>query len=56
MIRYLRIIHQFVKLHYDSQSATQLDNYQVYYDRKKYINIRFHFIKDMVKSKKIVVE
>ncbi|WJX64387.1 hypothetical protein P8452_49170 [Trifolium repens] len=45
-----------VKIHCDSQSAIHLANHQVYHERTKHIDIRLHFVRDMIESKEIIVE
>lgn len=56
MIGELGITQEYVKIHCDSQSAIHLANHQVYHERTKHIDIRLHFIRDMIESKEIVVE
>ncbi len=56
MIGELGITQECVKVHCDSQSAIHLANHQVYHERTKHIDIRLHFIRDVVESKEIVVE
>ncbi|CAM8943782.1 unnamed protein product [Rhodiola kirilowii] len=41
-------------LHMDSQSALYLCKDPVYHERTKHIDVRFHFIRDMVESKQII--
>jgi len=45
-----------VKIHCDSQSAIHLVNPQVYHERTKHIDIRLHFVRDMIETKEIMVE
>ncbi|KAJ0869659.1 putative RNA-directed DNA polymerase [Helianthus annuus] len=40
----------------DSQSAVQLTKNQVYHERTKHINVKLHFIRDVVKSKEVIVQ
>jgi hypothetical protein len=56
MIGELGITQECVKIHCDSQSAIHLANHQVYHERTKHIDIRLHFVRDMIESKEIVVE
>jgi len=56
MIGELGITQECVKIHCDSQSAIHLANHQVYHERTKHIDIRLHFVWDMIESKEIVVE
>jgi len=56
MIGELGITQECVKIHCDSQSAIHLANHQVYHERTKHIDIRLHFVRDMIESKENVVE
>ena len=50
-------IHQpRVTIHCDSQSAIHLANHQTYHERTKHIDVRFHFIRDVIESKKVQVQ
>ena len=44
-----------VKLHCDSQSAIHLCKYQVYHSRTKHINVWFHFIREILSKRKIIL-
>jgi hypothetical protein len=48
MIGELGITQECVKIHSDSQSAIHLENHQVYHERTKHIDIRLHFVREMV--------
>jgi len=39
-----------------SESAINLANHQVHHEKTKHIDIRLHFVRDMVYSKEIMVE
>jgi len=56
MIGELGITQECVKIYCDSQSAIHLANHQVYHERTKHIDIRLHFVRDMIESKEIMVE
>jgi len=56
MIGELGITQECVKIHCDRQSTIHLANHQVYHERTKHIAIRLHFLRDMIESKKIMVE
>ena len=45
-----------VKIHCDSQSVIHLVNHQVYHERTKHIDIHLHFVRDMIETKKIMVD
>ncbi|KAK2447548.1 secreted RxLR effector protein [Trifolium repens] len=56
MIGEMGISQGCVKIHCDSQSAIHLANHQVYHERTKHIDIRLHFVRDMIETKEIMVE
>ncbi|CAJ2668093.1 unnamed protein product [Trifolium pratense] len=56
MIGEMGISQGCVKIHCDSQSAIHLENHQVYHERTKHIDIRLHFVRDMIETKEIMVE
>lgn len=41
-------IEKLITLYHDSQSAVFLMKNQIYHDRAKHINVRLHFIKNIV--------
>ena len=43
-------------MHYDSQSAIYLGKNQVYHARTKYINVRFHNIRELITSGQILLQ
>jgi len=45
-----------VKIHCDNQSVIHLAYHQVYRERTKHIDIHLHFVRDMIETKKILVE
>nr|KYP64654.1 Retrovirus-related Pol polyprotein from transposon TNT 1-94 [Cajanus cajan] len=44
-----------VTINCDSQSAIHLANHHTYHERTKHINVRYHFIRDMIETRKIQV-
>nr|KYP72642.1 Retrovirus-related Pol polyprotein from transposon TNT 1-94 [Cajanus cajan] len=44
-----------VTINCDSQSAIHLANHHTYHERTKHIDIRYHFIRDMIETRKIQV-
>jgi len=56
MIGEIGISQGCVKIYCDSQSAIHLANHQVYHERTKHIDIRLHFVRDMIETKEIMVE
>ncbi|CAJ2640159.1 unnamed protein product [Trifolium pratense] len=56
MIGEMGISQGCVKIHCDSQSAIHLANHQVYHERTKHIDIRLHFVRDMIETKEIMVQ
>ena len=51
----LGICQKKVEAHSDSQSAIYLAKYQVYHSRTKHIDVRFHYVSDIVEKKKIAL-
>jgi hypothetical protein len=43
-------------IHYDNQSCVKLSDNPVFYDRSKHIEIKYHYIKDMVQRKAVHVQ
>ncbi|GAU34895.1 hypothetical protein TSUD_144260 [Trifolium subterraneum] len=56
MIGEMRISQGCVKIHCNSQNAIHLANHQVYHERTKHIDIRLHFVRDMIETKEIIVD
>jgi len=56
MIGELGITQACVKIHCDNQSDIHLVNHKVYHERTKLIDIRLHFVRDLIESKEIVME
>jgi len=56
MIGGMGISQGCVKIHCDSQSVIHLENHQVYHGRTKHIDIRLHFVRDMIETKEIMVK
>lgn len=44
-----------VVVHYNSQSAIHLTKIQIYHERTKYIDVRYHFIREIISQCQIVV-
>ena len=53
LINELGICQKKVEVHCDSQSAIYLAKYQVYHSRTKHIDVRLHYVRDIVEKKKI---
>jgi len=45
-----------VQLHYDSQSVIYLTKNQIYHDRTKHINVKFHKIRELIASSEILLQ
>ena len=56
MVNELRIAQSCVTIHYDSQSAIHLANNQIYHERTKHIDVKLHFIRDVIESEKVKVD
>lgn len=49
------IIQDTVKIYCDSQSAIHLSKHQAYHDRSKHIDVKYHFVRDVVGKGEIQV-
>ena len=49
-------VKKFVRLYYDSQSATFLAKNPTYHDNTKHVYVQYHFVKDMVEAKKVLLK
>lgn len=52
----LGITQDSITIYCDSQSAIHLSKHQVYHERSKHIDVRLHFIRDVIESKEVKVE
>ena len=43
-------------VHYDNQSCIKLIENPVFHDRSKYIDIKYHYIRDMVQRKNVKLQ
>jgi len=50
MVNELGIAQSCVTIHCDSQSAIHLANHQSYHERTKHIDVKLHFIRDVIDS------
>ena len=48
-------VKKFVRLYYDSQSATFLAKNPTYHDKTKHVDVQYHFVRDMVEAKKVLL-
>ena len=49
-------IQKVVRLDCDSQSAIFLENNPTYNAKTKHIDVQYHFVRDMVEDKKVLLE
>jgi hypothetical protein len=49
------LVHQAVRIDCDSQSAIFLAKNPTYHSKKKHIDIQYHFVRDMVEEKKVLL-
>ena len=56
LVKVLGIEQGVVQLHCDSQSAIYLAKNKVYHARTKYINVRFHKIRELITSGQILLQ
>jgi hypothetical protein len=47
------LVHQAVRIDYDSKSAIVLAKNPSYHSKTKHIDIQYHFVRDMVEEKKV---
>ena len=52
----LRFLKQPIVVYSDSQSAIQVCKNPVFHDRTKHIDVRFHFIRDVVEKGEVLLE
>ncbi|XP_060670663.1 secreted RxLR effector protein 161-like [Ziziphus jujuba] len=52
----LNMLHKAVILYSDSQSAIHLSKNPVFHERSKHIQIKYHFMRDMVERKEVKLE
>jgi hypothetical protein len=50
------LVQQVVRLDYDSQSAIFLAKNPSYHSKTKHIDVQYHFVRDMVEGKKVLLE
>ena len=50
------LVQQEVRLECDSQSAIFLAKNPAYHSKTKYIDVQYHFVRDMVEEKKVLLE
>jgi len=50
------LVQQVMRLDYDSQSVIFLANNPSYHSKKKHIDVQYHFVRDMVEEKKVLLE
>ena len=56
LVNELGISQKQVEAHCDSQSAIYLAKYQMYHSRTKHIDVRFHYVRDIVEKNIIVLQ
>jgi hypothetical protein len=47
------LVHQDVRIEYDSQSAIFLAKNHVYHSKTKHIDVQYHFVRDMIEENKV---
>lgn len=53
MISKLDIMQEGVTIHCDSQSAIHFVDHQIYHKKTKHINIRLHFVTNIIESREV---
>ena len=49
-------VKKVVRLYYDSQSATFLAKNPNYHAKTKHVDLQYHFVRDMVEAKKVLLK
>ena len=49
-------VNKVVRLYYDRQSATFLEKNPTYHAKTKHVDVQYHFVRDMVEAKKVLLE
>lgn len=52
----LKLYNGIITVHYDNQGTIYLAKNQVYHIRSRHIEIRLHFVKDIISAKEIKLE
>ncbi|KAM7486008.1 hypothetical protein LguiA_002017 [Lonicera macranthoides] len=50
------MVHENVDVHCDSQSAIHLAKNQVHHGRTKHIDVRFHFIREIIENGEVILK
>ncbi|KAG8492016.1 hypothetical protein CXB51_015329 [Gossypium anomalum] len=56
MVKTLGLVQEHINLYCDSQSAIHLAKNQVYHARTKHIDVRFHFVREIINEGKICLQ
>ena len=56
LLDYLRVEHDFMEVHNDSMSAIYLATNPVHHARTKCIDVRYHFVRALIKRRYLVEE
>ena len=49
------LLQQAIRIDYDSQSAIFLAKNPAYHSKTKHIDVQYHFVRDMVEEKKVLL-
>ena len=56
LLENLGFVQEHINVYCDSQSTTHLTKNQVYHARTKHIDVRFHFVREIVDERKIFLQ
>ena len=56
MAKTLGLVQEHINVHCDSQSTIHLAKNQVYHARTKHIDVRFHFVREIIEEGKICLQ
>ena len=51
----IRLVLQAIRIDYDSQSEIFLAKNPIYHSKKKQIDVQYHFVRDMVEAKRVLL-
>ena len=51
----MRLIHDAIRIDRDSQSAIFLAKNPAYHSKTKHIDVQYHFVRDMIEDKKVLL-
>ena len=56
LILIFQLLYKVLKVHCDNQAAKHLTKNQMFYERSKHIDIKLHFVRDILSKGNVVME